>query len=76
MDEMYLQGLRNFSICLNMAEYCWTSQNMPKISWINRFNMQRYSSNNIIIIIVTNYIILEFLSARFIYLVAVLPFYL
>ena len=38
--------------------------------------MQRYSSNNIIIIIVTNYIILEFLSARFIYLVAVLPFYL
>ena len=39
-------------------------------------NMPRHSYNNIIIIIVTNVIILEFLSARFVHPGAPLPFYL
>ena len=38
--------------------------------------MPRHSYNNIIIIIVTNVIILEFLSARFVHPGAPLPFYL
>ena len=37
--------------------------------------MLRYSYNNIIII-VTNFIMLEFLSAQFIYSGALLPFYI
>ena len=62
-----------------MAEYCLLSLNMPENAWINcsgyvRFlNMARYSCNNISII-VTNVIMLEFLSARFVH--ALLPYYL
>ena len=69
------------SICPNMAEYCWMSLNMPENAWLNCsyyvrvLNIPRYSHNNIIII-ATNVIILEFLSARFVHTDALLPFYL
>ena len=69
------------SICLKMAELCWMSLNMSENAWINCsdctrvFSMLLYSYYSIIII-VTNDIMLEFLSARFIHPVALLPFYL
>ena len=53
------------SLCLSMAEYCWTFLNIPENPWINRsdyariLNMSQYSHSNIII--VTNVIMLEFL---------------
>ena len=59
------------SVCLSMAEYCCMSLNMPENAWINCsdyarvLDMPQYSYNNIII--VTNVIVLEFLSARFIH---------
>ena len=68
------------SLCLDMAEYCWISLNIHENAWINLsdyvrvLNMAWYSYN--IIIIVTNVIILEFLSARFGYPGNMLPFYL
>ena len=68
------------SICLKMVVYCWMSLNMPEKARINCsdyarvLNMQRYSYN--IIIIVTNVITLEFLSAWFIHPVTLPPFYL
>ena len=59
------------------------SLNMPEKAWINCsdyarvLNMLQYSYNNIIIIInVTNVIMLEFLSAQFVYSGPLLPFYL
>ena len=68
------------SICLSMSEYCWMSLNMPENAWINCsdyarvFNMPRHSYNNIIII-VTNVIILESLSAQFVHPGTLLSFY-
>ena len=62
-----------------MAEYCWMSLNMHENVWINCsgytkvLNMPRYSYNSIIII-VTNIIMLELSSARFLHPVALLPF--
>ena len=75
------------SICLNvlhlnMTEYCLKSVSIPKNSWINCshparvLNTPRYSYNNIIFIIVTNIIVLEFLSAQFVHPGALLLFYL
>ena len=52
-------------ILLNVPEYAWKWLN--KLSDYARFlNMRRYSYNNTIII-VTNFIILEFFPARFVY---------
>ena len=66
------------SVSLNMAEYWCMSLNMPENAWINCFkyamvpNMLLYSYDNIIII-ATNVIILEFLSARLVNPGALLP---
>ena len=63
-----------------MTEYCSMSLNMPEKTLINCYdyakvlNMLRYSYNNIISF-VTNVIILEFLSARFIHTDALLSSY-
>ena len=67
---------------LNMPEYDWIlmSLNMSEHSWLNCsdyarvLNMPRYSYN--IIITVTNVIILELLSTRFVHPGSLLPFYL
>ena len=67
---------------LNIPEYDWIlmSLNMSEHSWLNCsdyarvLNMPRYSYNNIIT--VTNVIILEFLSTRFVHPGSLLPFYL
>ena len=67
------------SVCLNLGEYCWISLNMPENAWKKTsdyarvLNMLQYGYNNII---VTNVIMLEFLSARFIHQGTLLPFYL
>ena len=64
-------------ISLNMPEHGWILLNVPEYAWINCsrvLNMPRYSYDNVII--VTNVIMLEFLPARFIHPVALLPFYL
>ena len=63
-----------------MFENSWMSLNMPKNAWKNCSNYARvlnmpWCRYNSIIIIVTG-IILEFLSARFVHLGALLPFYL
>ena len=56
---------------LIMAEYSWMALTVPENAWINCsdyariLNMLRCSYNNIIIV-VTNVIMLEFLSARFV----------
>ena len=69
-------------ICLTMPRHGWISLNIHENAWINLSDYARvldmawYSYNNIIIIIVTNAIILEFLSARFGYPGNMLPFYL
>ena len=66
------------SICLKMAEYCW---NVPEYACRNCsdyariHSMLQYSYNNIIII-VTNVIILEFLSTWFENPGTLLTFYL
>ena len=66
------------SVCLNIAEYSGSSLNMPENAWINCFdyarvlNILRSSYDNIIL---SNVIILEFFSARFIHVVALQPFY-
>ena len=58
---MYLNMLKNTGInCSNYARV---------------LNISRYGYINIIIIIVTNVIILDFLSARFAHSDALLPFY-
>ena len=70
----------DLSIYLNMAEYFWVTLRMPENVWINCsdyarvLDMLRYSYNNIIII-VTNVIILEFVSTRFVHPGALLPFF-
>ena len=59
-------------ISVNMPENGWVSLNMAESAWINSsdytgvLNMLWYSYNNIVII-VTNVIILEFLSAWFVH---------
>ena len=90
MAQLYMQGLRKVtnmsdyvSIGLNNSWIMWPesvfmSLNMPEHGWINWsdyvrvFSVPQYSYNNIII--VTNVIILEFLSTRVIHPVALLPF--
>ena len=63
-----------------MGQSCWIFLNVPENAWINYsdyakfLSMPRYRYNNIIII-VTNVITLEFLSARFVHPDALLPFY-
>ena len=65
----------------NMPEHGWILLNIFEFVWLNIsehsgvLNMRRYSYNNIIII-VANIIVLDFLSAWFIYPVALLPFHL
>ena len=77
---VYLNMSKCPSVCLSMAEYCWIFLNIPENPWINCsdyarvLNMPQYSYNNIII--VTNVIMLEFLSARFTHPGALLPLYL
>ena len=58
-------------IFLNVAENTWTNCS----DYSSFFTMLWYSYNNIIVI-VTNVVILEFLSAWFIHPDALLPFYL
>ena len=66
------------SISLNISEYCWMSLDMPENAWINCsgysrvLNVPWFSYN--MMIIVTNVIMLQFLSAQFIYTGALLPF--
>ena len=90
MARLYMQGLRKVtnmsdyvSIGLNNSWIMWPesvfmSLNMPEHGWINWsdyvrvLSVPQYSYNNIII--VTNVIILEFLSTRVIHPVALLPF--
>ena len=90
MAQLYMQGLRKVtnmsdyvSIGLNNSWIMWPesvfmSLNMPEHGWINWsdyvrvLSVPQYSYNNIII--VTNVIILEFLSTRVIHPVALLPF--
>ena len=68
-------------VWLNMCQYPWIYLNILENAWINcsdytsLLNMPQCSCNNIIII-VTNVIILEFLSAQFVHPGALLPFYL
>ena len=75
-------------ICLNVSQYAWTWLNIADCPWIylqnawincsdyaRVLNISRYSYNNIIII-VTNDILLEFLSAQFVHPGALLPFYI
>ena len=68
-------------ISLKKPEHGWILLNVPENAWIDCSDnamvliMPRYSYNNIIII-VTNVIILEFFSARFVHPGALLPFYL
>ena len=60
---------------LNIIKHDWILLNVPEYAWINYsnyarvLNMLRYSYNNIII--VTNVIILEFLSALNLYTQAI-----
>ena len=67
------------STVLKITEYSWISLNMSENAWINCsdyvkvLHMPRYSYNNIIII-VTNVILLEFLSASFVHPGALIPF--
>ena len=61
-------------ILLNILQYAWQCVN--ELFYARILNMLRHSYDNIIIIIVTNVIILEFLSARFVHPGAPLPFYL
>ena len=52
-----------------MAEYCWMSLTMPENAWINCsdyamvLNMPQYTCDNFFII-VTNVVMLDFLSVR------------
>ena len=61
-----------------MHEYTLMSLSMPENAWINCseyarvLNISQYSYNGIIV--VPNVIVLEFLSARFVHPVALLPF--
>ena len=69
-----------YAMPLNMPEHGWIFLNVAENTWINCsdyasfFTMLWYSYNNIVI--ETNVVILEFLSARFIHPDALLPFYL
>ena len=90
MARLYMQGLRKVtnmsdyvSIGLNNSWIMWPecafmSLNMPEHGWINWsdyvrvLSVPQYSYDNIII--VTNFIILEFFSTRVIHPVALLPF--
>ena len=70
--------LNNAWICRNIHQYVWTPLNMPENAWMNSSDYARVLSillyiNNISIL--ATVIILEFLSARFIHLVSLLPFY-
>ena len=69
---MSLNMLECSYILLNVPEYAWKCMN--KLFYVRVLNMLQYGYYNTIII-VTNVIILEFLSARFVHPGALLPFY-
>ena len=75
----YASIMPKFTSCLSVPKYVWTLRNIAECSWqcLNKLfwlNMSWYSCNNIFII--TNAIILEFLSAQFVHPGTLLPFYI
>ena len=66
MPEKNVLTLPGFSLCLIILDIWQSFEHISDIKYAMVFNIQHFSYNNIIIV-VTNVIILELLSARFVH---------